>query len=114
MLHYLILISTIQGKKYFIMIKRSCRNNKYKVRAHAWNDEFELPEQSYHTSNIQDYCEYIIKKHERMHDSPLIQIYINKIENRNTFQIKTGHYLELSVPETMTLLGSTKYRSLMI
>ena len=35
-------------------------------------------------------------------------IYVNKIENRNTFKIKTWRYLELLAPETMTLLGSTK------
>ena len=35
-------------------------------------------------------------------------IYINKIENRITFKIKTGYYLELLMPETIKLLGSTK------
>ena len=35
-------------------------------------------------------------------------IYINKIENRNTFKIKTGYYLELLTPQTIKLLGSTK------
>ena len=33
---------------------------------------------------------------------------ILKIENRITFKIKTGYYLELLMPETMKLLGSTK------
>ena len=33
---------------------------------------------------------------------------INKTENRITFKIKTGYYLELLTPETMKLLGSTK------
>ena len=37
-------------------------------------------------------------------------IYIHKIENRITFKIKTGYYLELLTPETMKLLGSTKSR----
>ena len=37
-----------------------------------------------------------------------IKIYINKIENRITFKIKTEYYLELLTPETMKLLGSTK------
>ena len=32
-------------------------------------------------------------------------IYVNKIENRITFQIKTGYYLETL---TMKLLGGTK------
>ena len=35
-------------------------------------------------------------------------IYINKIENRVTFKIKTGYYFERLTPETMKLLGSTK------
>ena len=35
-------------------------------------------------------------------------IYVNKIENRITFKIKTGYYLELLTPETMKVLGSTK------
>ena len=34
--------------------------------------------------------------------------YVNKIENRITFKIKTGYYLELLRPETIKLLGSTK------
>ena len=35
-------------------------------------------------------------------------IYVNKIENRITFKIKTGCYIELLTPEKMKLLGSTK------
>ena len=35
-------------------------------------------------------------------------IYVNKIENRITFKIKTGYYPELLTPETIKLLGSTK------
>ena len=34
--------------------------------------------------------------------------YVNKIENRITFEIKTGYYLELLTPETMKLIGCTK------
>ena len=34
-------------------------------------------------------------------------IYINKVENRITFKIRTGYYLKLLTPETMQLLGST-------
>ena len=37
-----------------------------------------------------------------------IRIYISKIENRITFKIKTGYYLELLTPETMKLLGITQ------
>ena len=35
-------------------------------------------------------------------------IYTNKIEDRMTFEIKPGYYLEILMPETMKLLGSTK------
>ena len=37
-----------------------------------------------------------------------IRVYVDKIENRITFRIKTGYYLELLTPETMKLLRSTK------
>ena len=33
-------------------------------------------------------------------------MYINRIENRITFKIKSGYYLELLTPETMKLFGS--------
>ena len=39
---------------------------------------------------------------------PSIIIYINKIENRTTFKIKTEYYLELLTPETMQLLEINK------
>ena len=35
-------------------------------------------------------------------------MYVNKIENRVTFKIKSGYYLQLLTPETMKLLGSSK------
>ena len=43
-----------------------------------------------------------------MTDNPPIKIYLNKVEIRITFKIKTGYYLQLLTPETMKLLGSTK------
>ena len=51
---------------------------------------------------------YNLKKHGENIDNPSIRMYVNKIENRITFKIKTGYYLELSTAETMKLLGSTK------
>ena len=89
-------------------IKKSYSNNKFKIFAPTWNDEFELADGSYSISVIQDYFEYILKKHRENIDNPSVRIYINKIENRITFQIKTGYYLELSTPETMRLLGSSE------
>ena len=44
-------------------IKRSYKNNKLKISAPTWYDEFELPDGSYSVSGIQDYFEYIFKKH---------------------------------------------------
>ena len=38
-----------------------------------------------------------LKKHETVTDNPSIRIYVNKIENRIIFKIKTGYYLELLV-----------------
>ena len=35
----------------------------------------------------------------RPSDNPSILIYVNKIENRITFKIKTENYLELLTPE---------------
>ena len=63
---------------------------------------------SYSIWNIQDYFEYIFKKHEGKSVSPSIRIYINKIEVSITFKIKAGYYIKLLTPETMKLLGSTK------
>ena len=48
------------------------------------------------------------KNHEAVTDNPNIMIYVNTIKNKITFKTKTGYYLELSTPETIKLLGSTK------
>ena len=50
-----------------------------------WHGKFELPDGSYSISDIQDYFEYILKKHRENTDNPSIRIYVNKIENRITF-----------------------------
>ena len=89
-------------------IKKSYNNNKFKISAPIWNGEFELPDGSYLISDIQDYFEYILKRHNENIDNPSIRTNINKNENRITFKIKTGYYLELLTPETMKLLGSTE------
>ena len=60
-------------------IKSSYNNNKFKISATTWNDEFELPDGSYSISNIQDYFEYILKKHGEDIDEPSVQIYVNDI-----------------------------------
>ena len=62
-------------------------------------------------SDIQDYFEFIIKKHETLTENPPIQIYPNKIKNRIVFKVKRGY--KLGIIETireykMKLLRSTK------
>ena len=42
-------------------IKSANNNNKFKISAPTWNDEFDLPEGSYSVSDIQDYFEYVIE-----------------------------------------------------
>ena len=63
---------------------------------------------SYSISDIQDYFEYNIEKHETITDNPPIRIYVNKKENRITFKIKTKYCVELLTPGTMKLLGITE------
>ena len=89
-------------------IKPEYSNNKFKISAPTWNDEFNLPDESYSVSDIQDYFEYITKKHETIADNPPVQIYVNKIKKRIVFKIKTGYKLELLREEAMQLLGSSK------
>ena len=89
-------------------IKDTYNNNKFKISAPTWNEEFKLPDGSYSVSDIQDYFEYIMKKHGEDIDKPSVMIYVNKIENRVTFKLKSGYSLELLSPETMKSLGSTE------
>ena len=89
-------------------VKSSYNNNRFKISAPTWSEEFKLPDGSYSVSDIQNYFEYILKKHSESVDNPSIRMYINRIENRITFKIKNGYYLELLTPETMKLLGSTE------
>ena len=91
-------------------IKSSYNNKKIKISAATLSDEFELPDGSYTISDIQDYFAYILKKHSGNVDNPSIRIYVNKIENRITFNIKNRYYLELLTSETMKLLGSIEIK----
>ena len=89
-------------------MKKSYKNNKFKLSAPLWNEEFELPDGSYSLSDIQDYFEYIFLKNGKKINNSSIRIYLNKIENRTTFKTKTRYFLELLTPETMKLLKSTQ------
>ena len=87
---------------------KSSYKNKFKISAPTLNNKFEVPDGSYSVSDIQNYFEYTLKKHEENIENPSVKIYMNKIENRITFRIKNEYSLELLTPETMKLLGSTK------
>ena len=88
-------------------VKSIYKNNKFKVSATTWNETFDLPDGSYNIQEIQDYFEYIIKRHETIAETAPILIDANNITNRIVFKIKTGYKLELLSKETMKLLGST-------
>ena len=55
-------------------IKKSYKNNKFKISAPTWNEEFELPDGSYSLPDTQDYFEYILKKYETVTDNPSIMM----------------------------------------
>ena len=95
-------------------IKSEYNNNKFKISAPTWNDTFDLPDGSYSIAEIQDYVEFMIKKHKTLTENLPVQIYPNKIKNRIVFKIKTGYKLELLTPETMKLLESGKKTLTMI
>ena len=67
-----------------------------------------MPDGSYNISEILDYIEYIIKRHETIGENAPILIYTDTINNRIVFKIKSGYKLELLSKETMKLLGRTK------
>ena len=62
--------------------KSEYKNNRFKILALPWNDTFDLPDGSYSIKDIQDYFEFIIKKHETVTENMPIQIYPKKIKNR--------------------------------
>ena len=87
-------------------VKSTYNNNKFKILAPTWNETFDLPDGWYNISEIQDYIDYIIKKHETIGENAPILIYANTINNGIVFKIKSGYKLELLSKETMKLLGS--------
>ena len=106
-LHFQILRSTKNGRiqksrtgtinlKY--QEQNVMKNLKYLMVSYCY------PEVSNFVSNIQDYFKHIIKKHETLTGKLLIQIYVDKVQNRITLKIKTGYYLEYLTPEIMKVL----------
>ena len=89
-------------------IKLAQNNNKFKVSAPTWNYIFDLSDGCQSIEDIEDYFEFIVKKHETLTEYPPIEIYPNKTKSRIIFKIKTEYKLELLSLEPMKLLGSTK------
>ena len=89
-------------------IKSKYNTNKFKISAPTWNDTFYLSDGSSSISDIQDYFEFIIKKHKTLTENPPVQICVNRINNRIIFEIKAGYKLELLTPKTMKLIGNPK------
>ena len=79
-------------------IKSSYKSNKFKILVPTWNDKFVLPNESHSILNMQDYFEYILQKNNENIDNLSIRIYVNKIENKYTFKIKTGRFFGLLTP----------------
>ena len=91
-------------KKY--LKNRSKTNWKYQLQEGMKNLIYVIS-----ISDIQDYFEYILKrKHGEKTDNLSVRMYINKIESRIIFKIKTWYDLELVMPETLKSLESTKTR----
>ena len=91
-------------------IKSEYKNNKFKISAPIWNDTFDLLDGSYSIADIQNYFEYIIKKHETIVDSnslPII-VYVNKTKNRVIFKIKTGYKLEIFIKRNNDIIRKFK------
>ena len=86
-------------------VKSDCNNNKFKISAPTWNDTFDVPDGSYSITALQNYFEYIIEKHETINDVSPVLIYVNEINKRIVFKIKSEYNLELLSKETMRLSG---------
>ena len=55
-------------------IKSAYNSNKFKISAPIWDDTFDLLDGSYSIVDIQDYFEFIIKKHETLTENHPVQI----------------------------------------
>ena len=87
------------------------KNDKFKTSAVKWNlnnSDYQIYYITYQIFKIILNFEYIFKIYGEEEVNSSITIYVNKIENRITFKIKTEYYLEHLTPETKKLLGSIK------
>ena len=81
-------------------------NLKYLLQHEVKNLNYQMDHMQYQISRIT--FNIFLKKHSENIDNPSVRIYVNKIENRITFKIKNGYYLELLTSETMKLLGNSE------
>ena len=58
------------------------------MSAITWNDKFELTDRSYSVSDIQDYFDFIIKKHKTMTDNPSVRIQCIKRKLKSHLKLK--------------------------
>ena len=59
----IIALSNLSSYYTWKNINSTYNSDKFKISAPTWNDEFDLPDGPYSISDIQDYFEYILKKH---------------------------------------------------
>ena len=83
-------------------------NSKYQEKDGTKNFNYLMDFILYQILHQQYYFQYICKKHETLTNKSSVQIYVNKIQNKITFKIKSGYYLELLTLKAMKLLGSTE------
>ena len=74
----------------------STRYNKPKIITATWNDELEWPYGSYSVSDIQDYVEWIAKKHETSTTISSILVCINRIKNKLVFKLKDRYKVRIT------------------
>ena len=102
MLLYQILASTIHGKTSTTYMK--IINLKYQLQLGIMNLNYLM--------DLVQIFKLILsissKKNKAVTNNLSIRICVKKTENKITFKIVTAYYLKLSMPETITLLGSTK------
>ena len=69
-------------------IKSSYNNNKFTISAPTWSGEFELQDGSYSISDIQDYFEYILKKHKESVDNHQLEYTLIKLKIELRLKLK--------------------------
>ena len=90
---YLILVFTIHGKHTTTI------NLKYQLQHGMMNLNYPIEHVLYQI--FKTILSIFKKKNREEIDKSSIRIYVDEIENRTTFRINTGYYLELLTPETM-------------